>query len=422
MAENFIRLPQDEAGKRVRTISSIITENEVHSNVIAVTDSSGDVIAPKRMGFISSVNSSTTPLNNTETFTGEWEDVGNYDSVVVSLATDVSHTYYIQFSPDGTNQDSSLTRYHKTNEINVPHRFTITRQYCRVVVTNTSGSNASYMRLQTSYGDKQPLNVPLDGTVSQDYDATIVRNTDFKHEVGLGLRRGVTNWSKFGYNLDVDSSAPEVIAAFGGTFTPLTTAGQLSIQGSDTADTNAGTGAKQIRITGIDENRDYQQIIASTTGVSSFVTQSSWYGVNRMDVYDSGSGKTNAGSIVATTLSSIQAIIPAGEGITQQCIYHTPRNHRALGTWLHLNVVKSGGPQNPSVATQGYVFDPILNTKREVFRADVDTAVESTVDITPGNPFSLGEGNVLWFEATTDKDNTKINLRFDVVEYKNVDA
>ena len=96
----------------------------------------------------------------------------------------------IQFSPDGINQDSTLTRYYRTNQINVPHRFTMTRRYCRIVVTNNSGTDQTYLRLQTAFsGGRHPLNVPLDGTVAQDYDATVVRPTDYHYEVAEGLRQ-----------------------------------------------------------------------------------------------------------------------------------------------------------------------------------------------------------------------------------------
>jgi hypothetical protein len=90
--------------------------------------------------FLSALNSSVTALDNGQAFTGGWEDVGNYDSVVVSMVTDQNGTYSVQFSPDATNVDSTLTRYYRTSQINVPHRFTVARRWMRVVFTNDSGS------------------------------------------------------------------------------------------------------------------------------------------------------------------------------------------------------------------------------------------------------------------------------------------
>ena len=139
----------------------------------------------------SSVNSSTTALADGAVFTGEWEDVSLFNDVIVSVATDQNGTYQIQFSPNGVHPDSTLTRYYNTSQINVPHRFTVTRKFCRVVFTNDSGSDQTYMRLQTSYGNRHPLNVPVDGTVAQDYDAVVTRPTDYHYEVAEGLRADV---------------------------------------------------------------------------------------------------------------------------------------------------------------------------------------------------------------------------------------
>lgn len=172
---------------------------------------------------LSSGNSSTTALNNGQTFTGAWEDVISFDSLTVAVATDQNGVLTIEYSPDASNVDSTLTRYYNTSLINPPHRFTNTRGYVRVKFENNSGSNQTYFRLQTLYGDKTQLNIPLDATMSQNYDAWATRPTSFEDEVGLSLRQGVTNWNKWGYNDDIDTGTdPEVLAAFGGMYTPPT--------------------------------------------------------------------------------------------------------------------------------------------------------------------------------------------------------
>ena len=186
----------------------------------------------KDRGKVSQINSSTTALNDAEVFTGEWEDWSGYPSVSVAVKTDQDGTFAIQFSPDGTNQDSTLTRYYRTSQIEAPHRFTVTRKYGRVVFTNDSGSNQTLFRLQTILGGQTELNTPCDSTLAQDFDATVVRPTDYNTEVALGRRQGATLWNKFGYNPDVDVGT-EVVASWGGTFAPLTTATTISIVSDD---------------------------------------------------------------------------------------------------------------------------------------------------------------------------------------------
>lgn len=138
---------------------------------------------------ISAVNSSATLLNAGATFTGTGEDVTQYDSVVVAVKTDQDGTLTVQFSNDNTNWDSVLTKYYRTTQVEPPHRFTITRRYCRVTFQNTSASNQTYLRLQTTFGNKTELNAPLDSVISQDYDSISVRPSDYHYEVALGRRQ-----------------------------------------------------------------------------------------------------------------------------------------------------------------------------------------------------------------------------------------
>lgn len=56
----------------------------------------------------SSGNSTTTSLANGATFTGTAEQTTHPD-VMVSVKTDQNATYYLEFSNDGTNWDTSLT-------------------------------------------------------------------------------------------------------------------------------------------------------------------------------------------------------------------------------------------------------------------------------------------------------------------------
>lgn len=372
---------------------------------------------------LSTDNSSTTALDNSEVFTGEWEEATGYNSVVIAISTDQNGTYSIQFSPDGSNQDSTLTRYYKASQINAPHRFTITRRYFRVVFTNDSGSNQTYFRLQTSLGEKEALNVPIDGTVSQDYDATVVRPTDTIDEIALGLRQGVTTWQKFGYNTDVDSASSEVIWAVGGPYTILTSASTLTIVSSDVDDDGdpADTGARTIIIYGIDANRESQTEVVTMNGTTNVVTSSTWLGINRVAVASAGSSQANEGNITitATTGGSVQAYIPAGQSVTQQLIYFTPSNARSLVKYLRLVADKDSGGGNPRITFYCYAYSSVSNATYELFRELVDTDVRSEIDITFNIPLLLTEGDVFWVEANTSANDTEVSGRFSVQEYKN---
>ena len=375
-------------------------------------------------GDISSANSSETIVPDGEAFTGEWEDVSNHSSVVVAVKTDQNGYFSVQFSPDGVNQDSTLTRYYRTNQIEVPHRFTITRKYCRVVFTNDSGSAQTYMRLQVMFGSFPELNAPTDSTLAQDFDATVVRPTDYHTEVALNRRQGHQLWNKFGYNGDVDIGT-EVVASWGGSFTPLTTATTLTIVSTSTADDGdpAGTGCNSIYIYGIDANRDEQFELVTLNGTTNVVTTTTWLGINRVAMFLCGSGQVNAGTIniTATTGGSQMAQMPAGEGVTQQCIFHVPRAHQFMTNWMRINSLKQSGA-NPIITVKFWVYSALSNGKQEVYRMSLDTSVTNDVSEAPQSPFPITEQTVCWLEATTDKADTIVNARFSGELIRDADA
>jgi hypothetical protein len=362
-------------------------------------------------------------LNDGQTFTSDWVDVSSYSSITIAVKTDQNGTYTVQFSPDGVNADSALTRYYRTLQIEPPHRFTVTRQYARVTFYNNSGSNQTYLRLQALVGSQANLNAPCDSVLAQDYDAMVTRPTDYRYECALGRRQGATTWNKFGYNADVDIGT-EVIAAFGGSFTPLTTASTLSIVSSSANDTSGGTGANSIIIYGINANRVAQIEVVTLNGTTPVVTTTTWLGINRASILLAGSTLNNVGLITFTAVTggTTQATIPVGEGSTQQAIFFTQDNHTLLADFLSINAEKTGAGSSPKVRVKGWVYSAVSNAKYLVYNTLIDTASENNKNINPSQPFVIGERSCLWFEATTDANDTFVSCRFSGIEIRDVDA
>jgi hypothetical protein len=151
-------------------------------------------------------NSTTTPLNAAATFTGTAVDVSGFPSVVVACKTDQEGVLYAEFSPDGTNWDSSLP-FVVLAESNEIHRLTVTRKYFRARFTNTSASNQTYLRLQSLAGSQTNLNSPLNGVVQRDADALVTRPIDFNSLVAKGLYEGHTANIKDAFKTDIDSGS-----------------------------------------------------------------------------------------------------------------------------------------------------------------------------------------------------------------------
>jgi len=238
---------------------------------------------------------------------------------------------------------------------------------------------------------------------------------DYHSDVALGGREGSTTWNKFGYNSDVDSSSPEIIASWGGALQYITSGETIDIVSTSANDDDGGTGVNSVVIYGVDENWDEQTEVVTMNGTTTVTTTSQWLGINRVAVFLAGSGRSNAGTInvTATTSGYTMAQMPQGGGVTQQMIFYTPRNHTFLAEWLYFNAIKlSGGGGNPEILYQGWVYSAVNNCEQEVYRGKIDTQRANESDVRPPVPFPIGEKSILWFTADTDVNNTEVSGRF----------
>ena len=372
----------------------------------------GDIFTDSVTGGITStVNSTTTLLTAGSTFTGTAEE-NSYADVMVDVKTDQNGTFYLEFSSDGTNWDSSLSYQYDTARINPPHILVKADRYFRVRFTNDSASDQTYLRLTTYYGAFNKLTASINGTLSENFDALATRPTDYRSEVAMGKRQGRSLWNKFGYNNDVDIGT-EVVASWGGTFTPLTTATTMTISSTSANDITGGTGCQTVVIYYIDANRNEQILVQAMNGTTPIVTVVTSLGINRVAMYLCGTGKKNAGTInvTATTGGSTMAQMPALGGVTQQCIFHVSANHNFNTEWLFINVLNRG--KNATLTVKLWVYSAVSNGTQEVFKIDIDTAVTNQpLNLNPNLPFPISEKSVIWLECTSDKNDVIVNARF----------
>lgn len=404
------------------TVAITQTAGACSVDVLAVIKS-GDSNIATVAGTIDSGNSTTTALNDGQSFTGTAVDVSRYPSVTCSVFTDTDCDMYMEYSPDGTNWDSSLS-YQVSASINEIHRLSNGKKYFRLRISNDSGSNQTFMRAQTVLGSQTALNAPANLTLGLDADATVVRPTNYNYEVAINRWANSQTWNKFGYNNDVDTGSSETIWAPGGNITLLSSASTLDVVSgsSDDDGSPAGNGAQSIQIIGVDSNRDIISETVVMNGTTTVTTSGSFLGVNRVQIISSGSAEGNVGDITisATTGASIQSFIPAGESVTQQCVFFVPTGHTFLTDWLYFNINKISGGGSPRVTINGYVKSFLTNTIYQVFETIVDTDVENTVELKPSQPFVVDQEGVLYFEATTDTRDSSVAMRFSGVLVRNV--
>lgn len=360
----------------------------------------------------------TVPISGAYIPDSYWLDPSFYSSFAFGLNCDCNGTLYVYQSSTGRDEeiDSTLTFTIKRNVREV-HVLKITSPFVRFKFVYTD--TCQVFRFDVFKGDYSQITAPNNLVIQQDADAVLVRPTDYHYEVSLGKRVNETTWNKFGYNADVDIGT-EVVAAFGGTFTYLTSASTLTIVSSSTNDTDGGSGAHGLVIYGVDADRNSQTEVVLLTGTTPVVTTTTWLGINRAALFRSGSGQVNAGNITitATTGGTTQAYIPLGEGTTQQLIFFTQAGHTVLADWMLLNAEKISGGGSPKVTFKGWVFSAVSNSKYEVFRQVVDTSTDDHIELRPSQPFIIGEKSIFWIEATTDQNNTVTSGRFSLLEIK----
>lgn len=178
-----------------------------------------------------------------------------------------------------------------------------------------------------------------------------INNDDYFHRVAAGLIPGVSHINKFGSNPDVDtSSTPEAIWDVGGLYVPPTIGRIHDIVSTNTNDTSAGTGARTVRVTGLDASFNEQTEDVTMNGTTNVATANTYSRIFRMNVLTAGSNGTNFGQIDATaqTDGTITARIRLGNGTTLMAIYTIPSGKTGFMTGIYSNLSKISAGQDPN--------------------------------------------------------------------------
>jgi hypothetical protein len=134
----------------------------------------------------------------------------------------------------------------------------------------------------------------------------------------------------------------EDIWTVGGTLTYLTTAAALEILSSDANDTALGTGARTVKILGLDADHAEIEETLTMDGVTPVATTLSYLRVYRMFVVTAGTGGVNAGTITLRRPAGpvTQAEIAIGDNQTLMSQYTIPASKTAFLLKNYINVGK----------------------------------------------------------------------------------
>lgn len=297
---------------------------------------------------INSANSTLTALAGGASFTGDYVDVSYTTAVVVACKADVAGTLYMEFSRSGTGTADSTLTYAVTGGINEVHRLTVTRPFYRSRFVNGSSAQSTF-ELTTMVGDYASLSAPLNLSLGQDADAIAVRVKDTETDIAEGKRAGYILVNKFGRNSNVSTAdVPEDIWEGGGVYTgfPLGSAELVTVSSTDANDTAAGSGARTVRIYGLDANGALQEEAITLLGATLVDSVNTYTRVNRAIVLTSGSSNQafNAGTITIAhkvTTANIFAKIQAGTNQTAIACYTIPAGYTGYMRQIDVGVSRS---------------------------------------------------------------------------------
>lgn len=225
---------------------------------------------------------------------------------------------------------------------------------------------------------------------------------------------------KFGQNVDIDTSATEDIWSPGGNKVYLEAAETLNIVSSSVNDTNAGTGAWNVAISGIDANYDLIEDFVVLNGTTNVVTNLAFLDVSRIVVYQAGSLEENAGEITATSTGTavLVAAVEPSDSITQMSHYTVPAGYSGFMLCETSSVYKADG----SGTRQGEISMEVKGVGQTAWvKSSVLGLSSNTHTHRKKIPLYLPEKARIKYRGNAGANNTAMSISYEILLIKNTE-
>lgn len=200
----------------------------------------------------------------------------------------------------------------------------------------------------------------------------------FELQVSRGQIQGHKTLFKFGNNADVNGLL-ETIWSYGGLYAYPAAATAMKVSSSSANDAAAGTGARTVIVSGLDQDYNEASETVTLNGQTEVLTTTTFIRVFRAFVVTAGSGGTAAGTIYVGT-GTVTAGVPAtvyaeiflGDNQTTMALWTVPAGYTLY--------ITSGTFSAASNNSTHYVLSKLMyRTFGGVFRNAADITVNSNV-------------------------------------------
>lgn len=224
---------------------------------------------------------------------------------------------------------------------------------------------------------------------------------------------------KFGFNPDINGTE-ETIWDVGGVYAYPAAAIQMKVSSSSTNDTSAGTGARTVVVSGLDQNWNEASETVSLNGQTEVLTTTTFIRVNRAYVATAGSGGTAAGDIYVGTgtvttgvPATIYAKITLGQNQTLMAVWTVPAGYTAYITRASLS-------EGTSFANQYITGRLIVRPFGGVFRTSFKVTLPSLyIDFPFEIPVAISEKSDIEARAVSSGSNSVVSGTFTLIYIKN---
>lgn len=334
--------------------SNIVTQ--IGSGAVVVNDGSADLsiadgvdlikgIFPQILtGVVDTGNSTTTNLGIGGVFTGSWRDALAFNNIVVALkASHDSATlgFVVQWSNDGSTVHDAES-YSLAANNGKQYSFGRIFRYFRIVYTNGAVAQSSFS-LQTVLcrGQLKPSSHRIADAIVDDDDAELTKSI-ITGKTPSGVYKTVS-LSDAGYFVvvtpnflgsggtftfgDITSASTALKAVYRTAYNEQTTNAAREIISASANDTAAGTGARTVKITYLDQTGagPFTETVTMNGTTPVTTTNTNICFIEKMEVITVGSGNSNAGIITLRTIADATiGTIAAGDNITLWSHHYVP--------------------------------------------------------------------------------------------------